>query len=357
MKKRVKLEDIANVVGVTKMAVSLAMRGDRSISEETTKKIQTVARELGYIPNRIAQNLVKGKSNTIALLISAPLHDDYQNQILNGAIPYAMKRGYTISVGPMARPGLEESYIEKYKNMMVDGFLAFHSLDNTNYKKLKEDGIPFVLYTKYFEDLSSDYVVCDDEKGGYLMTKHLIELGHRRVGFVYDSLLNHSSEVLNRIKGYRTAMDVHGLSYHDIPLIPFHLHYHANNMSSEDILRRNPQFEERMNAPDRPSALFVCNDITASSVYIALKKMGLKIPQDISVGGYEGVYLGSIMDPPLTTMATSIKKIGEQACQTLIDKIEGIIPDSTLVQISIDPKLLVRGSASPPSLIDISSQR
>jgi LacI family transcriptional regulator len=349
MRKRIRLEDIAKVVGTSKMAVSLALRGDRSISAETRDKVVAVANEMGYVPNRMAQNLANGKSNTIALLISAPLHDDYQNQIIRGAIPYAMDRGYTIFVGPVTWPGQVGSYIDKYKNMMVDGFLAFPPpSDSSNYAKLKDEGIPFVLYTKYFHDLPSDYVVCNDFKGGYMMTRHLLDLGHRRFGFVVDYKLKNSSEVLERIRGFRKALEEEGIAFGDDTLIPYQLHYHMSNMSYEHILSDNEEFAERMKSDNRPTALFACNDITASSVYIALKKIGLRIPHDVSVGGYEGVYLGSIVDPPLTTIATSIQELGEKACQVLIDKIEGIIPKSEMVQLKIDPQLLIRNSTDRP---------
>ncbi|CAG7615991.1 Ribose operon repressor [Paenibacillus solanacearum] len=345
MKRRVKLEDIAKVVGVSKMAVSLAMRGDRSISRETAEKVKAVAKEMGYVPNRMAQSLVKGKSNTIALLISAPLHDDYQNQIIRGAVSYGMKRGYTLFVAPV-RAELESSYIEKYKNMMVDGFLAFPSAKSDNYRAMKQDGIPFVFYTKYIQDLECDYVVCDDFKGGYMMTRHLIEAGHTRIGFVYDARLKQSSEVLERIRGYRQALQDNGLAYADDSLIPFELHYHEADMSTGALLHKNPEFAACLKSDNRPSALFVCNDITASSVYIAIKQLGLSIPQDVAVGGYEGVYLGSIMDPELTTVATPIAELGAKACQLLIDKIEGVVSPNETVHVRIEPKLLVRGSTS-----------
>ncbi|MDF2963623.1 MAG: transcriptional regulator, LacI family [Paenibacillus sp.] len=344
MKKRVKLEDIARAVGVSKMAVSLAMRGDRSIGPETAERIKLTAKEMGYIPNRMAQSLVKGKSNTIALLISAPLHDDYQNQIIRGAVPYAMKRGYTIFVAPMSHHEIESSYIEKYNNMMVDGFLAFHSSNSANYRKLKQEGIPFVLYTKYFQDLDCDYVVGDDYRGGYMMTRHLTDLGHTRICFVYDVRLKQSSEILERIRGFRQALSDSGIPYDDDSLIPFELHYHAANMNAEHILQTNPEFTERMKSDSRPTALFVGNDISASSVYLALKQLGLKIPDDISVSGYEGVYLGSIMDPGLTTIATPIVEIGMKACQLLIDKIEGKVSPNETIHIKLDPQLVIRNS-------------
>jgi LacI family transcriptional regulator len=344
MKKRAKLEDIAKVVGVSKMAVSLALRGDRSIGQETAEKIRMTAKEMGYIPNRMAQNLVNGTSKTIALLISAPLHDDYQNQILRGAVPYAMKRGYTIFVAPLSDHELEISYIEKYKNMMVDGFMAFHSLKSDNYRKLKQEGMPFVLYTKYFEDLDCDYVVGDDFKGGYLMARHLIELGHTQIAFVYDANLKQSSEIIERIRGFHHALAENNIPASADNIIPFKLHYHAVNMNVEPILHNNPQFTDRMKSDSRPTALFVGNDISASSVYIALKQLGLRIPEDVSVGGYEGVYLGTIMDPDLTTIATPIAEMGMKACQLLIDKIEGKISQTETTHVRLEPSLVIRNS-------------
>ncbi|TDF88913.1 LacI family DNA-binding transcriptional regulator [Paenibacillus piri] len=346
MKKRVTLEHIAQAVGVSKMAVSLAMRGDRSIGRETAEKIKATAREMGYVPNRMAQNLVKGKSHTIALLISAPLHDDYQNQIISGAVPYAMKRGYTLFVAPMSHHEMEGAYIEKYNHMMVDGFLAFHSLNSVNYRKLKQEGVPFVLYTKYFHDLDCDYVVGDDFQGGFRMTRHLIGLGHTNIGFVYDGRLRQSSEIAERIRGFRHALKKSGIPYSDDLLLPFELHYHAEEMTAAHLLRTNPEFTERMSLASRPTALFVCNDITASSVYLALKRLGLNIPEDVSVGGYEGVYLGSIMDPELTTVATPIADMGRKACELLIDKIEGKVAPNETVHIKLEPQLVIRHSTA-----------
>ncbi|MBD2870276.1 LacI family DNA-binding transcriptional regulator [Paenibacillus arenilitoris] len=350
MKKRVKLADIANELGLSKMAVSMALRGDTSISKETTERVRSKASELGYTPNRMAQGLVRGKSYTIALVIAGPFHDDYQNQIIKGAVPYAMKRGYTISVSPMAgNPERESSYIEKFKDIVADGVMAFPSPEVKNYRKLKDDGMPYVLYTKFFYDLESDYVVCNDELGGYLMTRHLLELGHVDIGFVYDEKLKESSEVVERLKGMRRALAEQGIEHGDDRLLPFALHYNLEDMDDNAILESNPAFERALRSGNRPTALFVCNDITATSVYIAIKKMGLRIPDDISIGGYEGVYLGSIVDPPLTTVATPIQEMGRRACEILIDKIEGKSDSDQIFRLKLDPKLLVRASTKAVS--------
>lgn len=349
MKKRVTLDDIAKIVGISKMAVSLAMRNDDSISKETIQRVKEVAEELGYTPNRFAQGLVNGRSYTIALLLGGSLHDDYQNRIIRGAIPYAIEKGYTLSIAPAeCDTNLELSYIQKYQNMMVDGFLAFHCLSSKPYKKLKKSGPPFVLYTKYFEDLDSDYVVCNDASGGYQITQHLLELGHRNIAFVYDQYLEHSSEVINRQKGYAAALQEYGLSSDNIRLIPFNMDFRSGNTDPEHFLNINHEFIEAMRSDNRPTALFACNDVLASSVYMVLKQLGLCIPHDVSVVGYEGVYLGNILDPPLTTVESPIEEIGRKACQLLIDKIEGNITNSEIFHIKLEPSLRIRSSTGAP---------
>ncbi|HZG58809.1 LacI family DNA-binding transcriptional regulator [Paenibacillus sp.] len=347
MRKRVKLDDIAKVVGLSKMAVSLALREDISVSKDTIQRVKQVADQLGYTPNRFAQGLVNGRSRTLAMLLGGSLHDDYQNQIIRGAIPYAVEKGYTLSIAPAeCEPKLEASYIDKYQNMMVDGFLAFHCRVSEPYKKLKKSGFPFVLYTKYFEDLDCDYVVCNDFSGGYRITRHLLELGHRNIAFVYDDYLTDSSEVVNRKRGYMEALQEYGIAPELSLQTPFVFDFRVDQADTNYHMAKNQRFRDLMLSRNRPTALFVCNDVLASSVYSVIKKLGLTIPGDVSVVGYEGVYLGQILDPPLTTVKSPIQEIGRRACQLLIDKIEGEVASNETVQIKLEPVLEIRGSTA-----------
>lgn len=340
MKKRVNLSDIAKVIGISKMAVSLALREDRSISRETIDKVKEVAKQLGYTPNRLAQGLSSGRSSSIAVIVGGSFYDSYHEQFIRGALPHAIERGYTLSVGITDKDKLNESeLIEKFRHMMVDGFLVFHSLDDAPYRKLTKQGVPYVLYTKYFEQLSCDYVVGDDFSGGYAMTEHLLGLGHRRVAYLYDEGLAESSEIINRKKGYQQAMSDAGLSSDHQTCIPFATDFDPASLSS-----RNTLFTRLFQSEDRPTALFVCNDLTASCVYLLLKRLGLRIPEDVSVGGYEGVFIGQIMDPPLTTVETPIREMGRRACQILIDKIEGTASSAEVINIKLKPELKVRAS-------------
>ena len=343
MKNRIRLEDIAKKAGVSKMSVSLALRNDPSISKETIKSIKKIADSMGYVPNKIAQSLVSGKSNTLAAIVGGNLHDDYHNQFLRGAIDYAISRGYTLTVGLTENDKkLEADIIEKFRQMMIDGYLIFHSGDSSNYKQLVEEQIPFVMYTKYFESLDCDYVICDDVRGGYLMTKHFIELGHKNIAFVYDIELEKSSEVVNRKKGYLKALEEHGMEYINEMIIPYHYnHYSFDNSNPEET---NSELVECLKSGKAPTAIFVCNDVVTSAFYITMKSMGYKIPEDISIGGYEGIYLGTILDPPLTTISTPIREMGTRACERLIDKIEGKMQMNDISKVLLEPKLTIRNS-------------
>ena len=106
----------------------------------------------------------------------------------------------------------------------------------------------------------------------------------------------------------------------------------------------NPELQCCLQSNKPPTALFACNDTVATSLYITLKGLGYKIPDDLSVGGYEGVYLGNLVDPPLTTITTPLQQMGEMACKLLIDKIEGLVDLNVISKVNLEPVLTIRGS-------------
>jgi len=342
MQKRVKLEDIAKKAGVSKMSVSLALRNDPSISEKTTENVKKIAAELGYVSNRIAKGLVSGRTYTIAAMISGDLHDDYHNQFLSGAVDYAINRGYTLTIVLTEKKTRREAeMIEKMRQMMADGFLCFPCSSPDNYIQLKKHGTPFVLYTKYFQDLDFDHIVCDDIYGASLLTQHFIELGHKRIAFVYDNGLANSSEIQNRIQGYKDTLQQHGIALDETLIMPYELDF-----NTPETFEENAELLRCLRSGNAPTAVFVCNDIVAAAFCNMLKRIGYNIPEDISVGGYEGVYIGQILDPPLTTVSTPIREMGQTACRLLIDKIEGRTAPDTVTKLYLEPKLTVRKSTA-----------
>jgi len=340
MRSRITLEDIAREVGISKMSVSLALRNDPSVSKETKARVKEISKKLGYIPNRIAKGLVSGKTYTIAALAGGSLHDGYINQILKSAMNYALTRNYTLTAALTESDAkIEAKAISKFCEMMVDGYLIFHCNNVDNYRIFQELKTPFVMYTKYFDELDCDYVVCNDVKGGSMMTHHMIDMGHKRIAFVYDRILSKSSEVVNRIRGYKKALAENEIEVDDSMVVPYTVDFF--NMKS---IENNTELLSCLRLDTPPTALFACNDTVASALYITLKEIGYKIPEDLSVGGYEGVYLGKIVDPPLTTISSPLQQMGEVACKLLIDKIEGVIDFDTISKVSLEPVLTINNS-------------
>jgi len=334
------MDDIAREAGVSKMSVSLALRNDPSISKETREKVQEISNRLGYIPNRVAKGLVRGKSYTLGALVGGSLHDGYINQVLKSAINYALQRNYTLTTALTdGDTKTESNAINKFYEMMVDGYLIFHCNDVENYRFFNEHKIPHVMFTKYFDELDCDYVVCDDEKGAAMMTNHMIEMGHKRIAFVYDYLHN-TSEVVNRMKGYKNALLDNGIAIDDSLIVP----YYKNDLYDTNFLGDNTELVSCLQSDNPPTALFACNDTIASLLYVTLRQLGHNIPEDFSIGGYEGVYLGNLLNPPLTTVSTPVEEMGEIACKLLIDKIEGIVDFDTITKVKLTPKLTVRDS-------------
>lgn len=343
MHSRITMEDIAKEAGISKMSVSLALRNDPSISQETRERIKKISKKMGYIPNRMAKGLAQGRTYTIAALAGGGLHDGYNAQILKSAGEYALKRGYTLTAAlSEANATAEMEAIKKFYEIMVDGFLVFHCNNIENYRIFKEQNTPFVMYTKYFKEMECDYVVCDDVKGGELMTRHMIDAGHKSIAYVYDSALYNNSEITNRLQGYKNVLAENQIPFDESFVIPYKFDFfdHTNAIKSNSELLRCLQ------SPTPPTAIFACNDTIAVALYTTLKYFGYKIPQDISVGGYEGVYLGEIVDPTLTTITSPIEQMGKIACKLLIDKIEGLTDPHAVSHISLEPTLTIRNSIS-----------
>ena len=338
--KRITLGDIAERLNISKMTVSLALRDDPSIGEKTRQQVRTMSQELGYIKNGIAKGLVSGKTNTIAALVGGALHDDYQNQLLLNAVDYALSHGYALMIALTdSNAAIERKTIDRFREMMVDGFLAFHCSDESNYRYLQELEIPFVLYTKYFQNFECDYVVCNDKRGGREITNYLLGLGHKKIVFLYDWGIRGNTEVLNRLHGYKESLEENGIPYDPNLVVPYN--FTREEDSTSDY---NSELIKCLRSADPPTAIFACNDTVAAYLYRMLKSIGCKIPEDVSVVGYEGVYLGSMIDPQLTTITSPIREMGRRSCELLIQKIEKKIPLNEYKKISLDPILTIRNS-------------
>ncbi|MGQ9629424.1 MAG: GntR family transcriptional regulator [bacterium] len=199
---------------------------------------------------------------------------------------------------------------------------------------LKERGIPFVLIARYYPSLQTDFVVSDNFKGAYKAIEYLIELGHRKIGLISPPLLNVSS-VRDRVQGYESALANRGVPVdRSLELILVNW----NDSEAVQVQVRDYLVERR------PTAVFAVSDTIAANVLKAAKGVGLRIPEGISVVGFDDRDFASLLDPPLTTVRQRRHEIGERAAEILIERIEGRLEETQ--QVFLPTELIVRSSCS-----------
>ena len=335
-RRRVKLTDIAARTGYTVGTISKALQNKEGISRETRESIMKAAKEIGYIANSQAGGLRSGSSKTIAIIVS-----DIANPLFAIEIKICVeeleKHGYrAIVMGTEERPEREEQAIISALSKNVDGVLLCPSQQSTEgICLLQQNGMPFVLMGRRFEeDMDADYVVCDDEKGGYLAGEYLAELGHRRILVVTAGPYISSSR--ERLAGFRRAMEEHGISLDPSLIIQSDASAHDSNHMIDDLLRNGPDF----------TAIFAFSDYIAWEIIYALNRHGIQVPRDVSVMGFDDIQSHIRFPPPLTTVHFPKRLVSGYSVELLLKRIAR--GGDTPVQQVLDAYLVVRGSTAAP---------
>ena len=334
-KRRVKLTDIAARTGFTVGTISKALQNKEGISQETRESIMKAAKEIGYIANSQAGGLRSGSSKTIAIIVS-----DIANPLFAIEIKICVeeleKHGYrAIVMGTEERPEREEQAVISALNKNVDGVLLCptqKSMDGI--RLLQQNGMPFVLMGRRFEDLDADYVVCDDEKGGYLAGDYLAKLGHRRILVITAGPYISSSR--ERLSGFRRAMEEHGVPLDPALILQSNASAHDSNRMIDELLQSGPDF----------TAIFAFSDYIAWEVIYALNRHGLQVPGDISVVGFDDVQSHMCFPPPLTTVHFPKRTISTKSVELLLERIRR--GDENPTHLVLDSHLVVRETAAPP---------
>ncbi|MGQ9632523.1 MAG: LacI family DNA-binding transcriptional regulator [bacterium] len=328
----VTIKDIAERAGVSANTVSRALNNRPEISEETKRRILKIAEEAGYIPNSLARGLVSRRTKTIGVTVG-----DNRNPFFAGIVKAiedrARERGYNIILcNTDEECDREKEAIRLLREKMVDGLLITPVDRRGEYiRELKRAGTPFVLISRYLDDIETDYVINDNVNGAYQAVKYLIERGHKRIGLIAGP--PQISPATDRFKGYRKALDESGIGF-DESLVKW------NNVKIEDGQR---SAKELLEMEGRPTAIFAFSDFVALGALRAIRDAKLKIPRDIGLVGYDDVEFSEFLEVPLTTVHQPRARMGIVATDILIDKIEGKGPGGAQ-QVVIQPELVVRES-------------
>lgn len=273
--------------------------------------------------------------------------------ILVGVDHAAKSRGYQVSFA-YAEDNVEQQDrdIARLLDDRVAGLIIF-PVSNTAYDaaiwRLKDQDVPLVLVDRYFPDLESDYVVCDNVGGAYRAVEHLLILGHKRIAFVYSDIDGlHTTSVRDRWQGYRNALTDYGLPYDDALVM-------QKSMPAETAA--DSLYMRFLSQPDRPSAIFAVNDHEALAVVRTAQQCGLRVPEDLALVGFDDLHFAQHLNPPLTTVAQPRLEIGLRAGNLLINRVEGQdgparhieLPTSLVVRESCGARLRVRATVQQAS--------
>lgn len=280
---------------------------------------------------------------------------EFQGQLLQGAESAARERGYRIifcnSNGDVRE---ENKLLEQLIADNVEGILIWPALGETSdrvlYHLVQEGRLPVVFVDRSLDALSCDCVLSDNFSGGYMATRHLIELGHRRIAFLSRPILR-LEPVADRFEGYRQAMADAGQE----PLPPLLVGVPDKELSHQEALRAYrqgtsdelQQIAEILKRPDRPTAIFAMNDLMALQVLRAAERVGLTVPDDLSLVGFDDMDVLTQLGIPLTTVAQDTFALGRRAAELLIGRVEGYRGPPRKEVIST--RLQVRQTTGAPS--------
>lgn len=329
------IKEVAKLAGVSPSTVSRVFSGNAAVTNEKRKKVEQVAKKLSYSPNSIAKSLKLGKSDTIGLLIPN-IDNMVYTEIVRGAESYAKKNGYTIILGNTDEDKeTEESYIRILKDKLVDGLVvATYTSESEYLDKLRQDNFPIVLVLRYINKLF-DTVAVDNFRWAYNAVNYLIGLGHRKIAYASGTtklVLYHQ-----RMQGYKKALEDNNIGFDPGLIVPDQIkEKDLVRESAIRLLKKNPDID----------AFFASNDYRAISIMHAINELGLSVPEDISVMGFDDVNISSLVVPSLTTIHQPLFKIGVRAAQRLIEIIEKKEPSEPTFDI-IDAKIVERNSTGP----------
>lgn len=340
-KQPLTMKDIAEHLNVSVATVSRALKNSPNISKKRREAVQAYAREHNYYPNVIAEQLRHSKqkpSQVIGVIIPEFIHY-YFSSILTGIELEASKRGYRIMVAQSGESYEREVEIcDSFMKNKACGIIVSQAKDTVKYDhflKLSDNGIPLVFYDRICPAINASRVVVDDYQGAYNAVSHLVETGCKRVAF-YGASMN-MEIAKNRFNGYKDALYKHGLQPDESLILQCDNRDDAEKITPELLKRK-----------DRPDGFFAVNDDTAIGILYTAKRMGFKIPDEVSVCGFTNGTRAMACDPMLTTVEQRGVQVGTEAADVLIDLVEGKIPNDRAAKRVVKTRLIVRDTTRKP---------
>ncbi len=336
--KHVTIQQVAEEAGVSIQTVSRVINNRSDVSEETRQRIREIMGRLNYQPFAIARGLASNRTYTLGL-VTVDFADPWFSQVVTGAEQEAHEQGYCFMLGSSAcNPTDEPKFLRLLTERHVDGILfvrASCAEESKHLLRMKEMGVPVV--TTGFHPRGWDLTVVDvaNVGGARKATEYLIGLGHRQIAMITGPLDWNSAH--DRKDGYIQALEANGISPNSQLIVEASWLHKDGYVGMKTLLERGAPF----------TAIFAQNDRLARGAISALHERGLRVPEDISIIGYDDIPEAEFSDPPLTTVRQPMRTIGEAATRLLIQMIEN--RETTSNQVLFDTELIVRSSCTHPA--------
>ncbi|EGQ9325459.1 substrate-binding domain-containing protein [Vibrio cholerae] len=328
------MKDIARLAGVSTSTVSHVINKSRFVSDEIAERVNNAAQQLNYAPSALARSLKMNRTKTIGMLVTTSTNPFF-GEVVKGVERSCYHQGYNLILcnteGDNQRM---KASINTLLQKRVDGLLLMCStLEGERLDVFdRYPDIPIVVMDWGPILFASDKIQDNSLQGGYMAAKHLIECGHKEIGCITGPLIRHQAQM--RYEGYKRALAEAGIAINPDWIVESDFECEGGYQAFEKLYQRGKL----------PSALFVSNDMMAMGVIQAANQRGLRVPDDLSLIGYDDVHIAKFMTPALTTIHQPKYRLGKAAVDTLLYRLEN--PDTTAQVVQLEPTLVVRSSVN-----------
>jgi DNA-binding LacI/PurR family transcriptional regulator len=325
------MEDVARLAGVSRALVSLVMRDSPKVSAHARSEVLAAAEQLGYRPNLLARNLASRRTMTIGVLLN-DLHNPFFAEVADGILAAADRAGYRVLFNTgRCRPAAEARALESFLEQRVDGIILVSPRLPVSRVEAVASDVAVVAVCRTLRSRRVDTVYNDEEEGAGLAVDHLVSLGHERIVHVDGGRGAGSAP---RRAAYLRAMRSHGLGAHACVV--------GGDFTELSGVRAVSALLGRAQIP---TALFVANDLSAAGAVDRIEEEGLRVPDDVSVVGYDNTMLSAMRHLSLTTVHQPRDEMGRLAVATLLERMSGARAEA--VSRAVSPSLVVRRTTAP----------
>ena len=332
---------VAELAGVSVATVSRALQQPDLVSAKTRTKVLAAVEAVGYKPNLMAVKFRSGKTHNLVVLVPT-VANVFFARVISGMQQAAAEKGYSLLLAnTQGDQEIEASYAKMVQTSQADGLIQLRA--HNPFGELPDDDsmLPMVNACEVLDQQRFPTVMLDNRAAARRMTEHLIELGHRRIAMVKGP--QRSPLTRDRLAGYQDALTAAGIAFDEQLLSPGNFSLQSGHKAAATLLA----------LPQPPTAIFCENDEMAIGVVQCIKQSGLRIPQDISVAGFDDISFAAYCDPPLSTIAQPAEEFGSTAVNLLVDILQGRLTKAPKVILPFE--LVLRASTGPAPVTVASS--